>query len=129
MDKIKGFLIDLRKGSAEVVEFEDKLETLYELTNCNCIDITMRKVGKFDYDIVCDDEGLQKQRKIPTAFNEKKEPMLVGNLLFCNHDDEGNLATLNDEQIEELKNHLGTYIYNDCDFVQQVQCIIGCEYC
>ncbi len=127
--KLKGFLIDLREGSAEEVEFVDNLDTLYQLTNCDCIDITVRKVGQFEYDIVCDDEGLLKGRKIVTAFNAKTEPMLVGNLLFCNHDEEGGLASLSEEQIKCLKNHIGQYLYDDGEWVQMVKCVINMDYC
>lgn len=127
--KLKGFLIDLRDGTAKAVEFEDKLEELYKLTNCDCIDITMRKVGNFEYDIVCDDEGLLKDRKIPTACNEKNEPMLVGNLLFCNHDDEGGLASLSDEQLRDLESHVAHYMFDDGHWVQLVPIVTCMDYC
>lgn len=127
--KLKGFLIDPINGTAGVVDFVDKLDVLYKLLNCDCIDITVRKVGKFEYYIVCDDEGLLKDKVIPTAFNENNEPALVGNLLFCNHDDEGNLASISDEQLQELERHLGQHVYKYGDSVRTVRCVVGMQFC
>lgn len=128
-EKLKGFLIDSINGTARVVDFVDKLDVLYKLLNCDCIDITVWKVGKFEYNIVLDDEVLLKDSKIFTAFNEINEPVLVGNLLFCNHDKSGNLMSISDEQIGDLRRHLCYYVYNDGDFVRTVPCVIGMQFC
>lgn len=106
---MKAFLIDVNadvKEGARVVECGNDLETLYKLCDCSVIDIVLRKIGNFWYDIVCDDEGALKEDKIPTAFDDNSEVCLVGNLLFCNHDVEGELVSLTDEQIENLKKHI-----------------------
>ena len=125
----KGFVVDVYKQrNARVVEFIDNLDNLYELTDCSCIDVAYRKVGKYFYDIVCDDEGLYRADRIPSAFNHKGEPMLVGNLLFLNHDEEGEFTSLTDEQIADLSKHIGE-IYCEKDdegFVCNI--IVGCEY-
>lgn len=108
MDKIiRGFLVDVYgdKG-AEVVTFADNLQNIYNLLDVDLIDVTERQIGNFTYDIVCDDEGLFRQDNLPSAFNGKQEVQLVGNLLLVNHDEEGNFASLTDEQIADLRNHL-----------------------
>lgn len=108
MEKIiRGFLVDVYDPSkSDVVVFHDTLENIYKMLNVELIDVTERKIGEFTYDVVCDDEGLFKDPKYPSAFNGKGEPQLVGSLLLVNHDDEGNFASLTDEQIEELKKNL-----------------------
>lgn len=109
MDKvlIRGFLVDVYGDrGAGVVTFVDNLQNIYNLLDVELIDVTERQIGKFTYDIVCDDEGLFKQDALPSAFNGKQEAQLVGNLLLVNHDEEGNFASLTDEQIEDLKEHL-----------------------
>lgn len=104
---VRGFLIRVYDDvQSKVVVFEDKLENIYSLLSVDLIDVTERKVGKFVYDIVCDDEGLLKNDILPSAFNDKCEPQLVGNLLLVNHDDEGNFTDLTDEQIADLENQM-----------------------
>lgn len=125
--KLKGFLIDPINGTSGVVDFVDKLDVLYKLLNCDRIDITVRNVGKFEYDVVCDDEGLLRDKVIPTAFDENNEPVLVGNLLFCNHDDEGNLSSITDGQIEELERHIGQHVYKYGGSVLAARCVVGMQ--
>lgn len=127
-NKITGWLIDLKNGKSCTVEFEDSLENLYQLCNCETIDITVRKIGRFEYDITCDDEGLLMENPIPTAFDSQRNPMLYGNLLLTNHDDEGSLTSLKEEQIADLKKHLGTYVLDDGESVTSTPCINDCEY-
>lgn len=127
-NKITGWLIDLKNGKSGTVEFEDSLENLYQLCNCKTIDITVRKIGMFEYDITCDDEGLLTENPIPTAFDSQRNPMLYGNLLLTNHDDEGSLTSLKEEQIADLKKHLGTYVLDDGESVTSTPCINDCEY-
>lgn len=103
---MKGILIEKGLEFCKVVDFEDNLEQLYKLTDCDCIDIVERQVGGIYYDVVCDDEGLLKENPIVTAYNDKDEPMLVGNLLFCHNDEEGNLSGLSDEDIENIISHV-----------------------
>lgn len=104
---IRGFLIRVYDDvKSEVTVFEDTLENIYGLLSVDLIDVTERQIGNFTYDIVCDDEGLFVDEYLPSAYNSKCQPQLVGNLLLVNHDEEGNFASLTDEQIEDLKKQL-----------------------
>lgn len=126
---IKGLLIDVKDVlGVNVVEFEDTLENLYKLCKCTCIDITERKVGDRFYDFVVDDEGLFNQPVIPSVFDSKRQPMLVGNALICNHDEEGNLSSLTDEQIEILKQHCCTLVFNEGERTHFLSVLVGAEY-
>lgn len=107
--KKKGILIDKQKLGCRVVEFEDTLKELYGLLDCDCIDITVRKIGDSYYCIVCDDEGLLKEDIQVTAFNVDNEPALVGNLLIMSHDECGELLSLTDRDIDNIKNHVHSY--------------------
>lgn len=128
--KIKGLLIDVYKlQGVNVVEFEGTLENLYKLTDCSCIDIASRKVVDNVYDFVVDDEGLFRQPAVPSVYDIKEQPMLVGNALICNHDDEGNLASLTDEQIEDLKKRCCTAMYTDDEDKTHVfSILLGADY-
>lgn len=104
---IRGFLIKVYDDvKSEVTVFEDTLENIYGLLSVDLIDVTERKIGNFTYDVVCDDEGLLVNECLPSAYNSKCQPQLVGNLLLVNHDEEGNFASLTDEQIEDLQKQL-----------------------
>jgi hypothetical protein len=103
---IKGFLIDVYgdRGCNELV-FHDTLENIYKILDVETIDVAVRKIGNFTYDIICDDEGLLKD-SLPSAVTNEDEVQLVGNLLLVNHDEEGNFTSLTDEQIKDLGKHL-----------------------
>lgn len=104
MKLLKGVLIDVKNKVIEVKEIEDTLDNLYEILNCDMIEITQRKIGIGNdyYDIVCDEEGLLKETRIPSAFDSVGVPLLVGNLFIVKNDGKGNLRSLTDKQIEKV---------------------------
>lgn len=102
-----GFLVDVKDPQmTRVVEIEDSLETYYNLLNCDCIDIVVRTIGRKEFDIVCDDEGLFKQFPRVSAVDKDCKPMLVGNLLFLHHNEEGEMTGLSEDDVEHLIKHL-----------------------
>lgn len=70
------------------------LEDMYREIGCDTIDITTRKIGGKVFDIIVDDEGLLKEDPQISAVYKRKdgscEPALVGTLIICSHDEEGN---------------------------------------
>lgn len=90
---------------AKPVEINDEnhLEGYYSLLNCNTIDIVQKSVGGKEFDVIVDDEGLLKDNPVASAFNKEGEPILFGNILFCNHDGEGNEASLSEMDIAILQ--------------------------
>lgn len=103
MKKIKVLVVDPLKGVEEKV-IENKLETFYEIIDCQCIDIATRTIGakKKYYDIICDDEGLLFDKK-PSAINDNLRVMLVGTLIITNYNSNGETISLEDSDIEYLK--------------------------
>lgn len=98
--KIKGVLLDIEKNAADVVEFVPTLEEYYRMLHCDCIDIVSRKIGVKDgrvFDIVCDDEGLFREENKISAINDMGEAMLVGSLLLLNRGENGEEASLTDD--------------------------------
>lgn len=125
---MKAFLIDVNadvKEGARVVECGNDLQTLYKLCDCSTIEIPYRKIGDFWYDIVCDEEGIFKEDYKSSALDENFKPALVGNLLFCNHDADGELASLTDEQIENLKKHIRITCHFDGENRHLYNTVIG----
>ena len=89
------------------IEVRESLDDYYENLECSTFDITHGEINGKVYDIFCDDEGLFKEDPETTAVfvNKKGVPngVLVGNLIFANHDSAGNTTSLSDEDIESIK--------------------------
>ena len=66
----------------------EELDDYYKYLECDCFDIATRKINGVYFDIFCDDIGLFREDPKLTAVSPKNKPMLVGNLIFANHDSE-----------------------------------------
>lgn len=104
MKNIKGVLVDVNARTIEPVTLHyTSYKDLYSLLNCETFDVTSRKFGSQIYDVYCDDEGLLGDDWIPSALSEEQpNDFLVGNLFICSHTEDGDIASLTDEQIEEI---------------------------
>lgn len=110
---MKMLLIDTELDTPKVIDIPDKLDEYYKHLRCSTIDITMRKVGGRQFDIICDDEGLFTEHPIVTAMYRNFEPALVGNLIFAHHNSEGEMTALSDEDVEIIKqNTITTYDFD-----------------
>lgn len=105
MKNIKGVLVDVNARTVEPVTLHyTSYKNLYPLLNCKIFDVTSRKFGNQVCDVYCDDEGFLKDDWVPSAFSEEQpeNDFLVGNLFVCTHSSDGDIASLTDEQIEEI---------------------------
>ncbi len=97
-ERITAVLVDTEKSVYGVVNIPNELEAFYKLLDCECIDITVRKIGvhcQKTFEIICDDEGLFKEQLKISAINNLGEAQLVGSLLIVGPADvEGNLTGL-----------------------------------
>ena len=104
----KMLLLDVEKQELREVN-ANNLEDYYKLLNCRCIDIVNRPIISLNdkiehFDIICDDEGLLKENNLVSAVDFRNRKIaLVGNLLICDFDREGNEKSLSKEQIEFIK--------------------------
>ena len=81
----------------------NELKDYYRELKCDCFDIATRRIGDKYFDIFCDDNGFFVEDPIPSALDDEFNVMLVGNLVFANHDEEGNTTSLTDEDIKLIK--------------------------
>ena len=107
MKTLKGVLVNTKDNTIKecTLEYNDFLPSIYGLLDCDTIDIVARRFGNQTYSIVCDDEGLFKEKVIPaviTFHDGQVVEQLVGNVFICSQDDEGELASLTHEQVEEI---------------------------
>lgn len=99
---MKMMLLDVEQKTIRLVE-ANGLDDYYEYLNCRAIDIVMRKIGDRYFNIICDDEGLLKDKPQPSGIDVTGFPMLYGNLLIAGEEViEGELTSLKLEEIEHL---------------------------
>lgn len=122
---MKMFKLDCYGDTTGPIELEDELEVYYGEIGCQWIDIVTRFIDGVEFDIICDDEGLMKPNCRITAFSSENEPMLVGNLLFAHHDDEGNMTELTDDDIALINSHVRRVLTRA---TMQYQAVFGVNY-
>ena len=102
-----GILIDVEKGTVEPVLFQSNLKFYYKLLRVELIDIREFELEGQFFDAICDDEGLLKEKPLPSMFDENGEPVLVGNLLICRNDPEtGFEKELTNEDAQLIMRHV-----------------------
>lgn len=92
-------ILDPKKGTRfEVVE---TLDDMYKEIGCDTIDITRRRIGGKEFDIIVDDNGWLTEKPELSAIyvhdGGEVEPALVGTLIICSHDAEGNTVDISIE--------------------------------
>ena len=92
---------------------DNSIDEIYAELECDCFDIAYRKVGGKYFDIFCDDIGLFREDPQITMVSPDGKPMLVGNLLFANHDSEGNTTSLSDDDINTIIHALAFALSHD----------------
>lgn len=119
-------LLDVLNSKTEVIDIDDELDAFYDKLDCSCIDIVSRVIGEKRYDIMCDDEGLLKDAPKISAINDMGQPMFVGNLMFFNVDEAGELVGLSDEDVE----YIMTYIQpmSTLQYPDSYPMLTQCEY-
>ena len=110
----------------------NELEDYYRHLHCDCFDIANRKVGNSRYDIFVDDIGLFAEDPLVSAVritdDAGYEPMLVGNLIFANHDSEGNTTDLTNEDIVNIKEHIIVAARSDSEGNMKLQAVVELDY-
>lgn len=101
--KARCLVLDVIDGKGFYEKEIETLQDFYDALKCDCFDVACRKIGDKYFDIFVDDIGLFSDNPIPSALDENLQPMLVGNLVFANHDNEGNTTSLSDEEIQIIK--------------------------
>lgn len=128
--KLKTLLLDVYRGFGAPTSVEDELNAFYEQLDCRCIDIVCLRIGGKTFDVMCDDEGLFRENPRVSAATNNGNVLLVGNLMFFHHDDEGNLTGLDDAEIVHLMKNTGWLATMDeeGEVVGGHPVITNCEY-
>lgn len=106
MEKVNLLLLDVEeKKLKEIICDNDNLETFYKHLNCDCFDIANRKIGDKRFDCFVYDIGLFVENPVVSAIDMNNQPMLVGNIIFANHDAEGNTTSLTNEDKQTIRDN------------------------
>lgn len=106
-------LLDVLRDDETYVSEYNKLQDFYDDLETDVLDITRLTIGGKTFDVFVDDIGLFRENKVISAISVdpvkgfiKVTPLLVGNLIFANHDAEGNTTDLSDDDIQLIKKHI-----------------------
>lgn len=107
---MKGLLLKAGERTIEdygiEVEFSNSLKEYYDVIGCDCIEIIERSIGNRPFSLVCDEEGLLKSDPIPCCVNAYDREIIYGNVLVTGlTDEEGNLTSLTDEDVQLILNN------------------------
>ena len=103
---MKTISLNVYDETVKEIDIEDSLDAFYEELQCSTIDIVTRRIGRKVFDVMCDDEGLFHDPQKISAIDNLGRPMLVGNLMFFHHDDEGNLTGLDARDRRYLRDRI-----------------------
>lgn len=106
---LKTILLDVENGIVKEMEVENELHAFYKAMNVDMIEFTYPKIGNKEYTIMCDEEGLLKAEPKPSAINKSGRVQLVGNLMFFNDSPDGDLKSLSEKDIKEIKENIIMY--------------------
>lgn len=98
MKDVRGILLDVERNTVEIKTLDGSLDDFFEALNCGYVDIVARIIGGRSFYIVRDE-----------ALNQWDEPIIYGNLFIANIDESGEIASLDDDDI----NHIMPYIRPD----------------
>lgn len=99
-------VIDTEKERPQLVDTEGGLDEWYRLIGCSLIDIQEHTIEGQPFDFIFDDEGLFKEGAKVSALDKDQQPVLVGNLVICKCDSQGNEIGLSKADVELLKKHI-----------------------
>lgn len=110
---ITGYFVDPEHGIAEPRTIERSLRGYYDLLRCDLIAIAPRAFGARRFDIICDDEGLLKEKPLVSAYHRDGSPMLVGPLFVCKSDGRSNEASLSPEELDYVATFAGRVLVEE----------------
>ena len=101
---MKAVFLNTDSHEIRVVDIEDRLDVFYEMIGCSTIEIPRRFIGKKLYSIICDEEATFVKDPVPSMIDHKGNILILGSLIVCGKpDEEGNLTSLTDEDIERIR--------------------------
>ena len=124
--KLTGFLVDVLDELSGPITIDNSLESLYSILNCDLIDITYLTIGKKQFCVIVDDEGLLKSSPKISAVSASGRPMLVGNLMIVSADGGEDFASLAPDDISLIEKHIRYIATSQNPYPYPALCNICC---
>ena len=104
--KLTGYLVDVLDDLSGPITISNTLDALYNVLNCDLIDVTYLTLGEKEFCVIVDDEGLLKDSPKISAVSDTGRPVLVGNLLLVSADGGADFASLTPADISLIEKHI-----------------------
>ena len=124
--KLTGFLVDVMDELTGPITIDNSLESLYCILHCDLIDITYLTLGKKEFCVIVDDEGLLKSSPKISAVSASGRPMLVGNLMIVSADSGEDFASLSLDDISLIEKHIRYIATSQNPYPYPALCNICC---
>ena len=111
------FVIDVNAGTYYTDDIKDDLETYYKIIiGCRLIDIAELQIEERVFDVICDDEGLSAEFGArPSVVDMKSEVKMIGSLIFCHANENGDEVGLNDGDAAVLNKYMVRVVAQEPD--------------
>lgn len=128
--ELQGWMVDVNAGTSGPFKFVDDLADMYRWLECDCIDIVLRYIEGLPFLFIVDDEGLLKDSPRVSAVNIDGTTALVGNLLVVAPDEDGEMRSLTDDEMDVLKRNSAWLLVREVgrDKRYNVRAICNVEY-
>ena len=109
------FVIDVNAGTYYTDDIQDDIKSYYKIIDCQLIDIAELEIDNTTFDVIYDDEGMfVKNGARPSVVDKNDNVRMVGTVIFCyfnkNGDEiglnDGDAATLNKYMLRVVPDHL-----------------------
>lgn len=94
-------VLDTKKQEIRLAECKC-LNDFYRELDAQPFDIVTRPIDGKLFDIFVDDNGLYREDPVVSAVDSEGNPMLVGNLIFMNHNEAGDTTGLSNDDIFKI---------------------------
>ena len=123
---LTGYLVDVLDDLSGPITISNTLDALYNVLNCDLIDITYLTLGEKEFCAIVDDEGLLKSSPKISAVSKTGKPMLVGNLLLVSADGGEDFESLTPDDISLIEKHIHLIATAQNPFPYPALCNICC---
>ena len=123
---LTGYLVDVLDDLSGPITISNTLDALYNVLNCDLIDVIYLTLGEKEFCVIVDDEGLLKGSPKISAISKTGAPMLVGNLLLVSADGGDDFESLTPDDISLIEKHIHLIATAQNPFPYPALCNICC---
>ena len=101
------FVIDVNAGTYYTDDIQDDIKSYYKIIDCQLIDIAELEIDNTTFDVIYDDEGMfVKNGARPSVVDKNDNVKMVGTVIFCHANKNGDEIGLNDGDAATLNKYM-----------------------